>query len=49
MANLAIIEARESWEFFRDGVNGVWDDGWIDGGASRLWYLCFAAGLGGAR
>lgn len=49
MANLAIVDPRASWEFFRNGVDGLWDDGWIDGGASRSWYLAFAAGLGGAR
>lgn len=49
MSNLAIIDPKASWEFFKNGVNGVWDDSWIDGGGSRSWYLVFAAGLGGAR
>ncbi|KAL2797131.1 glycosyl hydrolase family 81-domain-containing protein [Aspergillus keveii] len=44
-ANLALIDPAASWQFFaQDGF----DYGWIDGGASRTWYLAFAAGLGGA-
>ncbi|KAF2021039.1 glycoside hydrolase family 81 protein [Aaosphaeria arxii CBS 175.79] len=49
MANLALVDARASWSFFAEGVDGAWEAGWIDGGASRVWYLAFAAGLGGAR
>jgi endo-1,3(4)-beta-glucanase len=45
-ANLALIDPRASYMFFRDGVNGFWDERWIDGGASRTWYLVWAAGLG---
>lgn len=45
MANLALADPRESFKFFRDGVNGFWDDTWIDGGASRCWYLVWSAGL----
>ncbi|KAF2626083.1 glycoside hydrolase family 81 protein [Macroventuria anomochaeta] len=45
-ANLALLDPKESFKFFRDGVGGHWDDGWIDGGASRTWYLVWAAGLG---
>ncbi|KAH4954799.1 hypothetical protein HBH70_188430 [Parastagonospora nodorum] len=45
-ANLALIDARASYTFFRDGINGFWDESWIDGGASRTWYLVWAAGLG---
>ncbi|KAI4240430.1 MAG: hypothetical protein L6R40_005141 [Gallowayella cf. fulva] len=44
-ANLALIDPRKSWEFFAQ------DDfhmSWIDGGASRTWYLAWAAGMGGA-
>ncbi|KAF2468624.1 endo-1,3-beta-glucanase Engl1 [Lindgomyces ingoldianus] len=48
MANLAIIDAKTAWGFFKDGVMGSWDDRWIDGGASRTWYLVWCAGLGGA-
>ncbi|KAL8841632.1 MAG: hypothetical protein Q9170_000846 [Blastenia crenularia] len=44
-ANLALIDARRSWEFF---AQRDFDMGWIDGGASRTWYLAWAAGLGGA-
>lgn len=44
-ANLALIDPKASFAFFRDGVGGHWDDAWIDGGASRTWYLVWAAGL----
>ena len=44
-ANLALVDARTSFLFFRDGVMGFWDEGWIDRGASRTWYLVWAAGL----
>ncbi|KAI4129135.1 MAG: hypothetical protein LQ338_002370 [Usnochroma carphineum] len=44
-ANLALVDPRGSWEFF---AKREFDAGWIDGGASRTWYLAFAAGLGGA-
>ncbi|KAL5116363.1 endo-1,3-beta glucanase [Pleosporales sp. CAS-2024a] len=47
-ANLALLDARASFSFFRDGVSGFWDEGWIDGGASRSWYLVWAAGMMGA-
>lgn len=40
-ANLALIDPVTSWKFFsRDGF----DYASIDGGASRTWYLAFAAG-----
>ncbi|KAH8722637.1 endo-1,3(4)-beta-glucanase 1 precursor [Phaeosphaeriaceae sp. PMI808] len=45
-ANLALFDPKASYAFFRDGVNGFWDERWIDGGASRTWYLVWAAGLG---
>lgn len=45
-ANLALLDPKASLAFFRDGVGGYWDDAWIDGGASRTWYLVWAAGLG---
>lgn len=45
-ANLALIDPVTSWEYFaRDGF----DYASIDGGASRTWYLAFAAGMGGCR
>jgi endo-1,3(4)-beta-glucanase len=44
-ANLALADPRESFNFFRDGVDGHWDDRWVDGSASRTWYLVWAAGL----
>ncbi|KAM3075487.1 endo-1,3-beta glucanase [Clarireedia jacksonii] len=43
--NLAIIDAKSSWNFF---ARGDFDWSWLDGGASRTWYLAMAAGLGGA-
>lgn len=46
-ANLALIDAKASWEFFAQAEG--FDGSWIDGGGSRTWYLAFAAGefLGG--
>jgi len=40
-ANLALIDAKSSWDFF---AQAGFDGSWIDGGASRTWYLAFAAG-----
>ncbi|KAF2800174.1 glycoside hydrolase family 81 protein [Melanomma pulvis-pyrius CBS 109.77] len=48
-ANLALVDAKTAYTFFRDGVGGKWDESWIDGGASRTWYLVWCAGLGGGR
>ncbi|MCJ1274857.1 hypothetical protein MMC21_002655 [Puttea exsequens] len=43
--NLACIDPRTAWQFFsQQGFYGSW----LDGGASRTWYLAFAAALGGA-
>ncbi|KXG53591.1 Glycoside hydrolase, family 81 [Penicillium griseofulvum] len=44
-ANLALIDPKASWKFF---TQPNFDYSWIDGGATRTWYLAFAAGLGGA-
>ncbi|TAQ89602.1 hypothetical protein B7494_g2092 [Chlorociboria aeruginascens] len=44
-ANLAIVDPSTAWSFFS---NSNFDAGWLDGGASRTWYLALAAGLGGA-
>ena len=44
-ANLALADPKESFKFFRDGVDGHWDNRWVDGSASRTWYLVWAAGL----
>ena len=44
-ANLALIDPKASYGFFRDGVNGFWDERWIDGGATRTWYLLWAAAM----
>ncbi|KAJ5820525.1 CAZyme family GH81 [Penicillium riverlandense] len=43
-ANLAIINPTASWEFF---AQSNFSYSWLDGGASRTWYLAYAAGLGG--
>jgi endo-1,3(4)-beta-glucanase len=41
-ANLAISDPSASYAFF---AQDNFDYGWIDGGASRTWYLAFAAGM----
>lgn len=43
-ANLALIDPNSSWSFFNQSN---FNYSWIDGGASRTWYLAYAAGLGG--
>ena len=40
--NLALIDPAAAWRFF---TREDFDAGWIDGGASRTWYLCVAAGV----
>ena len=40
-ANLAIIDPQSSWRFFADPNFNL---EYIDGGATRAWYLAFAAG-----
>jgi endo-1,3(4)-beta-glucanase len=40
-ANLALIDPQASWDFF---AQDQFDYSWIDGGASRTWYLAYAAG-----
>ncbi|KAH7375568.1 endo-1,3(4)-beta-glucanase [Plectosphaerella cucumerina] len=44
-ANYAIIEPKKAWDFF----NGTTFDSnkWLDGGASRTWYMAYSAALGG--
>lgn len=44
-ANLAIVDPKASYNWFK---NANLNPNYIDGGASRTWYLAFAAGLGGA-
>lgn len=44
-ANLALIDPVAAWNFF---AQPNFDYSWIDGGATRTWYLALAAGLGGA-
>lgn len=41
MANLAIIDAKTSWNFF---ARPDWNDMWLDNGQSRTWSLAMAAG-----
>ncbi|KAI5781408.1 endo-1,3(4)-beta-glucanase [Geopyxis carbonaria] len=38
-ANVALFNPRASWQFF---TQGGFNAAWIDGGASRTWYLAFA-------
>lgn len=40
-ANLALIDPNGAWKFFSQDN---FDYSWIDGGASRTWYLALAAG-----
>lgn len=40
-ANLAIVDPQASWDFF---AQAQFNYSWIDGGASRTWYLAYAAG-----
>lgn len=42
--NLACIDPQRSWDFF---AQQDFDESWLDGGASRTWYLAFAAAIGG--
>ena len=42
--NLACIDPQQSWDFF---AQQSFDGSWLDGGASRTWYLAFAAAIGG--
>ena len=43
MANIGCIDPKQSWDFFaQEDFKGVW----LDQGASRTWYLAFAAAVG---
>jgi len=44
MANQALIDPEASYQFFSGG-SGDYTDQMLDGGASRTWYLAYAAGL----
>lgn len=44
-ANFAILDSKISYNWFK---NPNLNPNFIDGGASRTWYLAFAAGLNGA-
>lgn len=41
-ANLAIINPTAAWQFFSQSG---FDASWLDGGASRTWYMALAAGM----
>lgn len=41
-ANLALINPQAAWQFFSQAG---FDASWLDGGASRTWYLALAAGM----
>ncbi|KAM5346604.1 hypothetical protein ACJ41O_009609 [Fusarium nematophilum] len=43
-ANYATIEPKKAWDFFR---SSSFNAKWIDGGASRTWYLAYAGALAG--
>lgn len=43
-ANLALVDPQKAYQFFSQPN---FDMGWIDGGASRTWYLAYCAALGG--
>jgi len=43
-ANKALIDPSASWNFF---TQSGFSDQWLDDGASRAWYLAYAAGRGG--
>ncbi|KAM0716275.1 hypothetical protein Q7P37_007720 [Cladosporium fusiforme] len=44
MSNLALIDPTASYDFFANN-SGDYNDKMLDGGASRTWYLAYAAGL----
>lgn len=44
MSNLALIDPAASYNFFANS-SGDYADKMLDGGASRTWYLAYAAGL----
>lgn len=43
-ANYALINPTRAYEFFSQSN---FDSSWIDGGASKTWYLAWCAALGG--
>ena len=45
-SNWAIVEPAEAWKFFSQRE---FPETWLDGGATRTWYLAFAAGMGHSR
>lgn len=55
-ANLAFVQPKTAWQFFANGLtesgnksaSNAWNNEWLDGGASRTWYLYLAAAFGGS-
>jgi endo-1,3(4)-beta-glucanase len=45
-SNLAIIDPQTAYEFF---TQPNFDPSWLDGGASRTWYIALAASLGAVQ
>ena len=45
-ANLATVDPKTAWNFF---AQDDFKQEWLDGGASRTWYLVWCAALGGAN
>ncbi|KAM0332016.1 hypothetical protein ACHAQA_002282 [Verticillium albo-atrum] len=43
-ANYAVIEPAKAWAFFS---SSSFQPAWVDGGASRTWYMAYSAALGG--
>ncbi|KAK9367076.1 endo-1,3(4)-beta-glucanase [Lipomyces kononenkoae] len=44
-ANMALFDPKASFRFFS---HPSFNDAWLDGGASKTWYLAYSAGIGGA-
>jgi len=44
MANVALFDPQQAWSFF---TQSGFRDSWLDGGASRSWYLAFVGCLRG--
>lgn len=45
-SNWAIVEPTEAWKFFSQRE---FPKKWLDGGATRTWYLALAAGMSQSR
>ncbi|KAL2213280.1 glycoside hydrolase family 81 protein [Sarocladium strictum] len=44
-AQYALVNPQAAWSYF---ASGNFQERWVDGGASRSWYMAYAAALGGA-